>query len=527
MRRVLLALAALAALPAAAPADPRLTAAPGRVTVTYDASRPLLERFDSVALAPGGALYAAGPTGRTQRLAITALRADGGLDRTFGDGGGVIVPRDVREGDALLRAADGTLTAVGRRPAGDGSSLGPPAAVRLRAGGCLVAGYGGDGVADVPGIAQIGCPTCRSTALLPDGGLVVAGSGGRAPGFRFTVARLRPDGSPDPGFGSGGVARPLPGPGSATAVVVQPGRIVVLGTAGADDASVLVGLRPDGSLDPAFGVVELPGSSHQLAQDAAGRLLVLVVDPQPEVLRLTPGGALDASWGSGGRAPLAEQLIGTLFPTATGVTVVAGRSGGLIQVHLNALGRIVGRHTTRVPFGGGSFPSGGFGPLGRQSFFGHGAALRPDGSLVAGSSVAITQGDDGDTIDHSEAALAFVGPDGELAPTVTTGRPRLRGALRNDRLRAVRRRGALRVVLRPGRRGLAQVRARARGRLVARGMVPLWAARRTVARVPLTRAGRRLLRRTPRSLRIAVEIRANDMAGNRTAVAVRRRLRGR
>jgi len=243
------------------------------------------------------------------------------------------------------------------------------------------------------------------------------------------------------------------------------------------------------------------------------------------VLRLTPGGALDASWGSGGRAPLAEQLVGTLFPTATGVTVVAGHSGGLMQTHLNTLGRIVGRHTTRVPFGGGSFPSGGFGPLGRQSFFGHGAALRQDGSLVVGSSAAVTQGDDGDTIDHTEAALAFVEPDGELAPTVTTGRPRLRGSLRRDRLRAVRRRRALRVVLRPGRRGLAQVRARARGRLVARGMVPLWAVRRTVARVPLTRAGRRLLRRKPRSLRISVAVRANDMAGNRTAFAVRRRLR--
>ena len=73
-------------------------------------------------------------------------------------------------------------------------------------------------------------------ALLPDGGIVAVGRTDAA-GFTkldFGVARYRPDGTPDPGFGSDGIVKTdiLGGGDQANAVAVQPdGKIVVAGFA--------------------------------------------------------------------------------------------------------------------------------------------------------------------------------------------------------------------------------------------------------------------------------------------------------
>jgi hypothetical protein len=154
---VLLALLGAAALAAApASAAPSLTGAPGRVSVTYDDSRRTDESFGALAAAPDGSVFAAGAGGRARRLSITAFAPGGSLVRAFGDGGGVRAPVDVRGGDALLRAADGTLVALGQLPSDDGSTQGQPAAVRVSAAGVFDSTYGGDGVAAVPGFRQGG-----------------------------------------------------------------------------------------------------------------------------------------------------------------------------------------------------------------------------------------------------------------------------------------------------------------------------------------------------------------------------------
>jgi len=543
MRRLSPLLALLLLLPASAVAAPRHTAAPGRIAVTYDVKRPLFEQFGALAAAPDGTVFAAGSAGRglPGRLAITAFRADGSFARGFGRGGGTVAPVRVHGGDAIVRAADGSLIAIGRRLTGDGSSIGPPAAVRVSAAGAFDRGYGGDGVGDVPGISQLGCVGCSAAALAPDGGVFVAGLGGRAPDFRFTVSRLRPDGSPDPGFGSGGASRPIAGPGGAHAVVVQPsGRVVVIGFTGstADPLSqrtVLVGLRPDGSLDPAFGsggTVQLSELAFQLAQDAAGRLLVGTVGRAPTaesaVLRFTPDGAPDPTWGAGGRAGLGRQVGAHVLPSATGVVAlgappIATLPSSVLQVRLDSNGQVVARSTTRLRFGGGSF----FPPRPRfatGSFFSQSVVERADGSLAIGGTISLTEEAEGDTVDRAEAGIAFVRPEGSLARTIRTRRPAIRPAIRRDRLGAIRRRRALRVRFRPGVRGHALVTARARGRVIARGNVPFWTGRPTTGRVRLTAAGRRLTG-SARRLRVRVTVTRNDMAGNRATAATRATLR--
>jgi uncharacterized delta-60 repeat protein len=537
MRRLSPLLVLLLLLPASAAAAPRHTAAAGRVAVTYDGTRQLREEFGALAAAPDGTVFAAGATGRglPGRLAITAFNTDGSFSRGFGTGGGSIAPFDVNGGDALLRAADGTLIAVGRRLPGDGSSLGPPAAVRVSASGVFDRGYGGDGVAEVPGITQVGGIGGGAVALAPDGGVLVAGHTARPrDDFRFAVARLRPDGSPDPAFGSGGVSRPLGSPSGATALLVQAGgRIVVLGSTGSaldpgGQRSVLVGLRPDGSLDPGFGdqgVVRLNEGTGQLAQDAAGRLLVATQAPgtrgQFAVRRLTADGLPDAAWSS---PRLGRRFVRALIPTGTGTTVVATGLTDLAQIRLDETGRIVSRRTTRLRFGGGSFFPPRPEPTGRGGFVGQSIVARPDGSIAVAGAIFLTEEADGDTVDRSEAGIAFVRPDGSVATTIRTGRPAIRPSIRRDRLGAIRRRRALRVRFRPGVRGLAFVTARARGRTIARGNVPFWTGRRTTGRVRLTAAGRRLTG-SARRLRVRVTVTRNDMAGNRASATTRRTLR--
>ena len=94
------------------------------------------------------------------------------------------------------------------------------------------------------------------TALQTDGKVVAAGRARQPDGNdKLQVFRLRPDGSLDPDFGLGGVV--LAGDGVGHSVAVDPdGRIVVAGTRRVQSGVqglLLVRLQPNGALDASFG----------------------------------------------------------------------------------------------------------------------------------------------------------------------------------------------------------------------------------------------------------------------------------
>src|SRR5262249_42256794 len=102
----------------------------------------------------------------------------------------------------------------------------------------------------------------------------------------FALVRLNADGSADGSFGAGGrVLLDLGGDDVLTALAVQAdGSVVAAGTtssAGGSDV-VVVRLRPDGSLDPRFGVggvfrLDVAGGAdeaHAVALQADGKVLV-------------------------------------------------------------------------------------------------------------------------------------------------------------------------------------------------------------------------------------------------------------
>jgi uncharacterized delta-60 repeat protein len=187
---------------------------------------------------------------------------------------------------------------------------------------------------DFPGIAA----TTNSVLLQTDGKIVAAGEGivlGPAANVgRIALARYNPDGSPDTSFAKGGAGvfdtgwqiTQLPYTSDAVQVLQQTdGHLVV----GATSLSVskasppwpariaLARFTAAGSLDAAFGsngsvvLTSSPGSSDEaisgIAQQSDGKLIAVGITVSEAmrkflVVRLTPAGTVDRSFGVNGRA---------------------------------------------------------------------------------------------------------------------------------------------------------------------------------------------------------------------------------
>ncbi len=170
----------------------------------------------------------------------------------------------------------------------------------------------------------------EAVVVQPDGKIVVAGKStvtttpGAGGSLDFTVLRYNADGTPDAGFGTGGVATagfPAGRTDEALDVALQAdGRIVVVGTtqasvaAGGDVEFGVARFTADGRLDASFGAGGLvstdfgPGSAtaNGVAVQPDGRIVVagnarLDFNTDFALARYNPDGTPDASFGSGGR----------------------------------------------------------------------------------------------------------------------------------------------------------------------------------------------------------------------------------
>jgi uncharacterized delta-60 repeat protein len=171
-------------------------------------------------------------------FAVARYRADGSLSPAFaGDGRALFDPRPTDdEATGVVPLPHGSVVVAGTvRDA----SRADVALIQLRRNGTPDPAFGGgDGIKLYdPGSVDSAAGLLRQ----PDGKLVLVG-------FRnpdMFVARFRPSGAVDIGFGSGGLqARAWPGPSAAAAAVWDAGAIVVAGSVG---------------LMPRFGVERLHG----------------------------------------------------------------------------------------------------------------------------------------------------------------------------------------------------------------------------------------------------------------------------
>ena len=202
-------------------------------------------RVTAVVVAPNGKILLGGFSGpEGGNIQVARLNANGAFDTTFGTAGIAAVDFGGTEfGEAIARQADGRILVVGR------SSGAGAVVARLRATGVLDPDFGGDGRVTLPGGGGV-----NAVLVQPDRNIVVAGNASGS--ATMTVTRLKPDGSLDTGFGSGGtttvafgsLANPLGG------AARQPdGKIVIAGyTQDGEDVAV-ARLNANGSLDATFG----------------------------------------------------------------------------------------------------------------------------------------------------------------------------------------------------------------------------------------------------------------------------------
>ncbi len=261
--------------------DDTFGAGTGKTTVAFDLDAGAgNDAAAAVALQPDGRIVVAGSAvvgGRLQ-VAVTRLLADGSRDSTFNVNGKVVfpfaMPGATGEDDAATAVA---VDAEGRIVLGVQVSYTDAGAdhqtafgaARLRANGALdpdfhangrstIAYDPGDGISEVATAGMI---------LQGDGRIVLTGyadsSASATDNYDGAVVRFLPDGSPDPGFGSGGlVLVPFDLTANGLDFLVggleqSDGRLLLGGTS--LDASIqyatVVRLTQDGALDEAFGIL--------------------------------------------------------------------------------------------------------------------------------------------------------------------------------------------------------------------------------------------------------------------------------
>src|SRR5919107_1732104 len=287
-------------------------------------------------------------------LAPAAAGSPGDLDGSFSDHGWLRT-LEVRsaQNNYLPRVAedvavqpDGRIVAVGELI--DGTSNWDFGAFRYLPNGELDPSFGEGGWVDTD-FGSFEFP--HAVAVQPDGGILVAGEGDCRYAMCFVLARYRPDGSLDPGFGEGGIVRSPFGLVQASHAfdlsLAPDGRIVAAGFVqkggDAQDSSHFAVARylPDGRFDPSFSrdgraTVDF-GYGNDIAYGLAvrGRSIIAtgstVVAPERApslaLTRLTWGGGLAPGFGRRRVRPGPGGGIGrAVLAAPNGRILVGGRA---------------------------------------------------------------------------------------------------------------------------------------------------------------------------------------------------------
>jgi uncharacterized delta-60 repeat protein len=376
-------------------------------------------------------------------FAVFRLDPAGTPDASFGTGGAWMSPTAWSEGRAVAAVPGGGVVVAGHtRPApGDGgyqfALLGFDAAGRLDP----AFGAGGEVTTNFLGYAS---NDASAMVVQPDGKVIVGGTTDLNDDdwSAFTLARYTPGGTLDPTFGTGGRAAAVPGLRGSTlsALALQAdGRIVAAGSAwdaraqGGKGMTTFAVVRylPDGTPDASFGqggkvsfafddVNDFVERARAVAIQADGKIVV-AGDNENEfiVARLTPSGALDASFGNGGKAPAGVGATGPwggfAYPTSIGLG-----PGGAITL----AGPVGTDFLPSGEFAVARFDSAGrldasFGPGGRTVVGVSGSyddvklLVTADGGVVLGTTT-MTYGGPGVGWSDRDFALLRLRPDGSL-----------------------------------------------------------------------------------------------------------------
>jgi uncharacterized delta-60 repeat protein len=284
--------------------------------------------------------------------AASASARPASLDNAFGQSGIVTVTSSFDSAADVVGTRDGRLVVLGARFVSGSGYL--SSALGFRADGQPDETYGesGPGYTDFPQIQGV-----MRIVGEQDGKLVLVGTGsdpgnlGGAATIRF--ARLLPDGSHDPGFGSGGVVDTgIQTFGGVDAAMTSDGRIVATTPGPYDSQTFLptgaqvMRFQSNGSLDPTFSsdgiavvddsqfdttsdgpVVALPNGDVVVAGSVYRTPQGLKTHSRSVLFRLTSAGDLDTAFGDAGfqLVPENQAYVSDIATTSSGRIVTAGQ----------------------------------------------------------------------------------------------------------------------------------------------------------------------------------------------------------
>jgi uncharacterized delta-60 repeat protein len=396
-------------------------AVPGALDPSFDTdgkvSTDFAGRFDEgwgLAIQPDGRIVIAGETVRAvggvdeRDFAAVRYLSDGALDPSFGTGGKVSTDfgRNFELALDMARQPDGKIVAAGISGTIDVPASFDFALARYNTDGSLDPSFGTGGkvLTDLGRDDEI-----NSVTVQPDGKIVVAGFSGTARnGDRgdFAIARYTARGALDPSFGTGGRVTTdfAGGSDSGEAVALQPdGKIIVSGSAtraGSGGDFAIARYTARGALDPSFGTggrvtTDLSGR-HDVADAVAiqpdGRIVAaggsdVVTNSSGAyaLARYSAKGALDASFGAGGTVETDltdghDEVFGLALQSDGKIVAAGGANFVLAQAGDFALVRYAPDGSLDAGFGSGGTVTTDFAGGFDNAFD---VAIQADGKIVA------------------------------------------------------------------------------------------------------------------------------------------------
>lgn len=373
------------------------------------------ESGTAMVLQPDGKMILGGSTGVPQDFAMVRLNPNGSLDPTFGSGG-VVTINFLGDADAISGLAlqtDGKIIAAGRATP-DNTSLFVIAIARFNPNGTLdpTFGSGGKATATLP---DTNFSVAGKVVLDSTGKIIVAGGSGNTVTAQAScfVARFNPNGTLDPTFGGGIVAKHF-GTTAGSEIfrgvavqtddkIVASGAVGASGSHGAGDV-VTVRYNPNGSLDATFGNGGVVFTDFSGGTDYSSAVRI-----QPDgkivsagstigsstaafdfaVVRYNPNGSLDPTFGDHGEVTTdfsnADDLLSGMVLQTNGKIIVLGLTDAARSPRGSTIGdfalvRYNPNGSLDPTFGSSGFVVTTMGPEGDSATEG---VVQPDGKIVA------------------------------------------------------------------------------------------------------------------------------------------------
>jgi uncharacterized delta-60 repeat protein len=354
-------------------------------------------------------------------LSAPAQAAPGDLDQSF-SGDGIVLTGfggEIDGGAAVALQVDGKIVIAGTTSGYDelGDYQSDFVLARFDGDGSLDTSFSGDGK-QITNFGAGTVSTAAAAAIQHDGKILVAGSARvSAVEWEFALARYRADGSLDSSFAGDGTVTTGLG-GSAYSVAIQTdGRIVVAGESG------LARYRADGSLDTSFGgdgtvSTGLGGSAVAIQSDGK-----IVMTGASQLARYRPDGSLDATFSNDGTVPTNAVWARSVAIQADDTIVVAGAISvaGELPHYDFALLRYTPDGSLDTSFGSGGMQTTSFSAGWLEDEIAAAVALQRDGKIVAvGTSTPVDWVWEGSAI-----VLARYATNGSLDPSFGDGGKRV------------------------------------------------------------------------------------------------------